>query len=170
MSKQPSFALSWVLILFVMVASSCSKTSEEAVGEGSAPQGDDSAVSTIRAAARALARPDPTLDYVAAQMEGLIKTKTKTQAFIEYDGYRATLTTPAGRVTRISFELTEAKPSVEQLKDEFGDFQEHPRGALFRFESAATEGKIDILAEPVSPPADLASLVDRVSLQGALAR
>jgi hypothetical protein len=69
-------------------------------------RGNDAAVSGVRAAARALAEPEPSVDYVAAQMEGVIEARTNSQALMHYDGYRVTLTTPGDNVTRIVFELT----------------------------------------------------------------
>ena len=39
-----------------------------------------------------MANPDRNIDYVAAEMEGVIKARTKSQALIHYDGYRVNLT------------------------------------------------------------------------------
>lgn len=173
MFKHSSFALSLVLCLCAATACSRDEGGARTVDDGSGEtgtRGDDAAVDTIVAAARALAEPNPTVDYVAAEMEGLIKARTKSQALIHYDGYHATLTTPGDRVTVIKFELTDAKPSVAQLADELGEPQDHRKGVTFDYEVASTGARIVILAEPVKPPADMASLVRRVTIQGARTR
>ena len=124
----------------------------------------------MRAAARALAQPQATVDYVAAEMEGVIMARTKSQALMHYDGYRVTLTTPGERVTRITFELIEAKPAIEQMTSMFGEPREVRKGMLYQHESVATGSTIVILAEPVSMPANDASLVRRIIIEGARTR
>jgi len=110
------------------------------------------------------------VDYVAAEMEGVIKARTKSQALMHYDGYRVTLTTPGDRVTTITFNLIEAKPTLKQLTDVFGEPQEVRKGMLYEHESVTTGSTIVILAEPVSMPADEGSLVRRIVIEGARTR
>jgi hypothetical protein len=86
---------------------------------------------------------------------------------MHYDGYRAILTTPGQRVTRITFDLIEAKPTIEQLTDVFGTPREVRKGMLYEHVSAAAGSTILILAEPVSMPADERSLVRRIIVEGA---
>ena len=96
--------------------------------------------------------------------------RTKSQALMHYDGYRVTLTTPGERVTRITFELIEAKPAIEQMTSMFGEPREVRKGMLYQHESVATGSTIVILAEPVSMPANDASLVRRIVIEGARTR
>jgi hypothetical protein len=117
-----------------------------------------------------LAQPQATVDYVAAEMEGVIMARTKSQALMHYDGYRVTLTTPGERVTRITFQLVEAKPTIEQLTGLFGEPREVRKGMLYEHHSVATGSTIVILAEPVSMPADEGSLVRRIIIEGARTR
>jgi hypothetical protein len=119
---------------------------------------------------RALAQPDASVEYVAAEMEGVIMARTKSQALMHYDGYRVQLTTPGNRVTRITFQLIEAKPTIKQLTALFGEPREVGKGVLYEHASAVTGANIVILAEPVSMPADEGSLVRRIVIEGARAR
>lgn len=162
---------SWLALSLLAVAG-CSRGESTGGQEpaGQAVQGDDSAVGAVQAAARALAEPEPSVDYVAAQMEGVIKARTNSQALMHYDGYRVTLTTPGDRVTQITFQLVEAKPTVKQLTGIFGTPQEVRKGMLYEYRAAATGATILILAEPVSMPADEGSLVRRIVLEGARTR
>jgi len=165
-----------LLLLSILCASTACSRSEapENVTDGewarASANGDDASLSHVRAAARALAQPQATVDYVAAEMEGVIMARTKSQALMHYDGYRATLTTPGERVTRITFELIEAKPAIEQLSSVFGEPREVRKGMLYEHESVATGSTIVILAEPVSMPANDASLVRRIVIEGARTR
>jgi len=167
--KQPRLVLSLVFGLCASAACSRSQAPRQSVEDAPSTtrtHGNDASISRVRAAAHALARPEPTVDYVAAEMEGLIMARTKTQALIHYDGYRATLTTPSDRVTRVTFLLAEAKPSVKQLTEAFGAPQDNHKGMLYTYESAVTRATIHILAEPVSMPADEGSLVRRIVVEG----
>jgi hypothetical protein len=96
--------------------------------------------------------------------------RTKSQAVMHYDGYRVTLTTPGDRVTQIKFDLIEAKPTIEQLTDLFGEPREVRKGMLYEHESVVTDSTIVILAEPVSMPASDRSLVRRIIIEGARTR
>ena len=95
--------------------------------------------------------------------------RTNSQALMHYDGYRVTFTTPGDRVTRITFELIEAKPTMEQLTKVFGKPEEVGRGMLYDH-SEVTGATIRILAEPMSKPATETSLVRRILLEGAQLR
>lgn len=131
---------------------------------------NEAAMGKVRAGARALAQPGASIDYVAAEMQGVIKARTQSQALMYYDGYRVTMTTPGDRVTRITFHLLEAKPTVGQLTEAFGKPQEHPKGLLYRQHTAATGSTILILAEPDAMPADDNSPVRRIIIEGARTR
>lgn len=175
MPKHPHLPLLLLLIGSLFAWAACSRSNTEGLAEDdeSAPlaRGDDASIDKVRAAARALAEPGPTVDYVAAKMEGVVKARTKSQALLYYDGYRATLITPASdQVTQINFDLIEAKPNVGQLTALFGTPEETPKGMLYHFDVLATGSKILILAEPVSMPADEGSLVRRIVIEGARVR
>jgi len=160
-------------MLFASAACSRSEAPEHAAEGDSAQasaQGDDAALDHVRTGARALTQPEPSVEYVAAEMEGVIMARTKSQALMHYDGYRVTLTTPANRVTRITFELIEAKPTIEQLTDVFGEPREVRKGMLYEHDSPASGSTIHILAEPVSMPANEGSLVRRIIIEGARKR
>ena len=148
----------------------CSRGGDGASGTESearvTPAGSEEAVERVQTAARALAEPNPSVDYVAAQMKGVIKGRTSSQALIHYDGYRATFTTPGDRVTRIQFDFVEAKPTMSQLTAAFGTPEEVARGLLYRHEVGATGGTIRVLAEPVSKPATETSMVRRILVEG----
>ncbi|MGB5191635.1 MAG: hypothetical protein WBN70_01535 [Polyangiales bacterium] len=163
--------ISW-LALSLLAFAGCSRdgTADEDGRSGQAARGNDAAMSAVQAAARAIAEPAPSVDYVAAQMAGTIKARTNSQALMYYDGYRVTLTTPGNRVTRIVFELTDARPSMEQLTKVFGKPEEVGRGMLYSYYAAATGATINILAEPVSKPATDTSLVRRILIEGARIR
>jgi len=174
--KQPRLArLRWLLVLGLCGSAACSRSSapEQLLDDAPAStgaRGNDASIRRIQAAAHALAQPERTVDYVAAEMEGVITAQTKNRALIHYDGYRATFTTPSNYVTRVTFVLTEARPSVQQLTDAFGKPKEHPKGVLYEYQSAATGATIRILAEPVSMPPDEGSLIRRVVVEGAPSR
>jgi hypothetical protein len=162
-----------VSILCASTACSRGEAPEDVVaGEsaGATAKGDDAALGHVRAGARALAQPGAAVDYVAAEMEGVIMARTKSQAVMHYDGYRVTLTTPGDRVTQIKFDLIEAKPTIEQLTDLFGEPREVRKGMLYEHESVVTDSTIVILAEPVSMPASDRSLVRRIIIEGARTR
>jgi hypothetical protein len=163
------------LVLSLSVGTACSRDpGSDAVGESedgkAGVRGNAAAIKTVRAAAHALAQPEPTVDFVAAAMEGAIKARTKSQALIQYDGYRATLTTPADRVTQVTFRLIEAKPTIGQLTAELGEPEPNPKGALYTYEYAPTGATIRVLAEPVSMPVEEDSLVRRIAIEGARTR
>ncbi|MBW2628756.1 MAG: hypothetical protein JRE45_14160 [Deltaproteobacteria bacterium] len=170
--KQP-LVLLLASSLCALTACSRSEAPEDvAAGEaaGGNARGDDSALSHVRAGARALAQPGASVDYVAAEMEGVIMARTKSQSVMHYDGYRVTLTNPGDRVTQIMFHLVEAKPTIQQMTDAFGEAREVRKGMLYQQESATTGATIVILAEPVSMPADDGSLVRRIVIEGARTR
>ncbi|MGB8330359.1 MAG: hypothetical protein WCE62_09550 [Polyangiales bacterium] len=157
----------------LFAAAACSRsdapeqTLEDEPSAASAPKADDALILRVRAAAHALSQPEPSVDYVAAEMEGVIMARTRNQALIHYDGYRATLTTPTDRVTRIVFLFTEAKPRIGQLTGEFGAPKPTGRGMLYELRSATTGAVLEILAEPVALPFNDDSLVRRIIIEGA---
>ena len=157
------------LVLSLFVLAGCSRDGSAEPGDSitAVARGNDAAMNAVQSAARALAEPEPSVDYVAAEMEGVIKARTNSQALMHYDGYRVTLTTPGSRVTRIVFELTEARPRMDQLSEVFGTPEEVGRGMLYSYYAAATGSTIRILAEPVSKPATETSLVRRILIEGA---
>lgn len=157
------------LSLFSLSLAGCSRDggAEREDPGGRTARGNDAALFAVQAAARALAEPEPSVDYVAAEMEGVIKVRTNSQALMHYEGYRVTLTTPGDRVTRIVFELTKAQPSMSQLTEVFDEPEERSRGMVYEYYAEATGATILILAEPVSKPATEASLVRRILIEGA---
>jgi len=164
--------LASLLVIAFLALPGCSRdkpadhSSEEEGSTATRTKGDDISISKVKAGARALAQPDATVDYVAAEMEGVIKARTKSQVLMHYDGYRVTMTAPGDRVTQITFELVEARPTVAQLTDAFGKPDENPKGMLYSRRTEATESTILILAEPESLPADENSLVRRITIAG----
>jgi hypothetical protein len=169
------FHLRLVLLGALLLGAACSRSgSRGPAGEddsaGQAARGSDATVERVHQAARALGEPGPTVDYVAAQIEGVVKARTKSQALIFYEGYRVTLTTPGDQVTQIIFDLAEAKPTIQQLSAAFGTPEEARKGMLYRYEAHATGATILILAEPVSMPANEGTLVRRIVLEGARIR
>lgn len=172
MSKHPPLKLLWLVTLLGCAA--CSRGAGPGGEDGDSAEsiaiGDAACIDRVREAARALAEPGPTIDFVAAKMEGAIRARTKSQTLMKYDGYRATLTTPANHVTQITFDLVEAKPTIRQLSAAFGPPQQVPKGMLYRYDAHATGASILILAEPVSLPAEEGSLVHRIILEGAPTR
>jgi hypothetical protein len=169
----PRLAVLLIMSLSVTMACSRGPGSDRLSGseDGKAGvRGNAAAINTVRAAAHALAQPEPTVDFVAAAMEGAIKARTNSQALIQYDGYRATLTTPTERVTQVTFQLVDAKPSIDQLTRALGEPEPNPKGVLYTYEYAPTGATIRILAEPVSMPVEGDSLVRRIAIEGARVR
>jgi len=157
----------------VLTACSRDEAREQGADDESAganAEGDDSALRHVRAGTRALTQPGGAVDYIAAEMEGVIMARTKSQALMHYDGYRVTLTTPGDRVTQIKFDLIEAKPTIKQLTELFGTPREVRKGMLYEYESVVTGSRIAILAVPVSMPADEGSLVRQIIIEGARTR
>lgn len=164
--------LTLLLLSFVCATAACSRSQslEDIARDQPAetrPKGNDAAIGRVRAAVHAMTQPQPTVDQVAAAMEGVIMARTKSQALMHYDGYRATLTTPGDRVTQVTFQFVEAKPSVKQLNELFGTSREVRQGLIYEHQSAVTSARLMILAEPVSMPADENSLVRRIVISGA---
>ena len=164
-----------LLVLSLLTATVCSRASKskseaDSNSEQAGVRGNAAAIDTVRAAAHAMAQPEPRVDFVAAAMEGAITARTRSKALIHYDGYRATLTTPTERVTQVTFELIEAKPTIRQLTAELGEPEPNPKGMLYTYAYAPTGATIRILAEPVSMPAEEDSLVRRIVIEGARTR
>jgi hypothetical protein len=163
------------LLVIVCATAACTRGDSlediaEQQAERSGPGGDDAALDRVRAAVRAMANADRNIDYVAAEMEGVIKARTKSQALIYYDGYRVTYTTPGDQVTQVNFDLVEAKPSLRQMTDAFGTPSEVAKGMLYEESSGSTGARVHILAEPVSMPAEENGLVRRIIVRRARGR
>jgi len=162
-----------VLVLSIVCTSeACTRgDSLEDLGDqrssGTSEDGNDAALAKVSAAVRAISQPEPTVDQVAAAMEGAIKVRTKSQALIYYDGYRVIFVTPRDRVTQVTFQLVEAKPSMRQLSDVFGTPIVTDTGVIFEHSSSSTGARLHILAEPVSMPPDDRTLVQRIVVRGA---
>ena len=170
MLKYPRLASSLLVIVCAMAACTRADSLEEIAeqqSERSGPGGNDAALDRVRAAVRAMAHPDRNLNYVAAEMEGVIKARTKSQALIHYEGYRVTFITPGDQVTQVTFDLIEAKPSMLQMIKAFGPPSEVAKGMLYEQSFRSTGARIHILAEPVSMPAEENSLVRRIIVRRA---
>jgi hypothetical protein len=174
--KYPRLASSLLVCVYVCAAAACTRSDslEDLVGdddfERAGPAGDDAALGRVRAAVRAMANPDRNLDYVAAEMEGVIKARTKSQALIYYDGYRVTFMTPADQVTQVTFDLIEAKPSMRQMTEAFGEPSPVAKGMLYEQSSASTGARVQLLAEPVAMPVEEDGLVRRIIVRRARGR
>ena len=173
MLKYPRLASS--LLVIVCVTAACTggdslQDIAEQQSERSGPGASDAALDRVRAAVRAMANPNRDFNYVAAEMEGVIKARTKSQALIYYDGYRVTFVTPGDQVTQVNFDLVEAKPSLRQMTDAFGPPSEVAKGMLYEESSRSTGARVHILAEPVSMPAEENGLVRRIIVRRARGR
>jgi hypothetical protein len=168
------YPITLLLVCSVCTLAACSRSdaperAAESKSASAGVEGDDTAIPNVLAGAHALARGQSSVDYVAAELEGVIMARTKSQALMHYDGYRVTMTAPTDRVTQITFQLIEAKPTIEQLTSVFGKPREVPKGMLYEHRSDATGSTIVVLAEPVTMPADEGSLVRRIVIEGARA-
>ena len=166
----PRLASSLLVIACAMAACTLGDSLEDIAARDSERAGNDAALDRVRAAVRAMANPDRNLDYVAAEMEGAVKARTKSQALMYYEGYRVTFVTPADQVTQVTFELIEAKPSVRQMTKAFGTPIEVVKGLLYEQSFASTGARIQILAEPVAMPAKEDGLVRRIVVRRARGR
>ncbi len=170
MSIRIAFIVGLASSLIALTA--CSRGGSHSNGQAStetanvASAGNAGVAAKVRIAARALAEPEPSVDYVAAELKGVIKARTSSQALMHYDGYRVTFTTPGDRVTRIKFDLVEARPTMGQLTQIFGRPEAVGRGMLYRYRSEVTGATIRILAEPATKPATDASLARRILIEG----
>lgn len=156
-----------LFLLIALCAVACSKNdgSKQASGDTIA-KASDAALPSIRRAVRVW-RESATVDRVAAELEGTIMARTTAQALMHYPGYRIILTTPGNVVTRIVFQFDDAKPSIGQLGEMFGKPEEIPKGMLYTQENVTTGQRINILAEPVTMPAEDVTLVKRLLIEGA---
>ena len=169
MLKYPRLASS-LFIVCAMAACTRADSLEEIAerqSERSGPGGNDAALSKVHDAVRAMAQPDRNLNYVAAEMEGVVKERTSSQAAIDYEGYRVTFVTPGDQVTQANFDLVEARPSMRQMTEAFGPPSEVAKGMLYEQSSASTGVTMQILAEPVAMPAEESSLVRRIIVRRA---
>lgn len=163
---------STLVFLITLSALACSKepTAEQREAAATAAKGSDAALPTIERAIRIWRQERPTVDLVAADLGGTIMARTTTQALMHYDGYRVILTTPGEVVTRITFQFDDAKPSIGQLTELLGKPEEVRKGMLYVDENITTGQKINVLAEPVTMPAEDATLVRGVIIEGARTR
>jgi hypothetical protein len=171
--KYPRLASSLLVILCVSAACTRGDSLEDIAAqdsEGSGAREDDAALGRVRAAVRAMANPDRNLDYVAAEMEGVVKARTKSQALMYYEGYRVTFVTPGDQVTQVTFDLIEAKPSMRQMTQAFGTPSPHAKGMLYEQSSASTGARVQLLAEPVAMPVEDDGLVRRIIVRRARGR
>ena len=164
---------STLVFLIALCAVACSKeeTAEQRqAAAGAAAKGSDDALPSIRQAVRVWRRERPTVDLVAAELEGVIMARTTAQALMHYPGYRIILTTPGEVVTRIVFQFDDAKPSISQLTELFGKPEEIRKGMLYTNENVTTGQMINILAQPVTMPAEEGTLVKGLIIEGARRR
>jgi len=156
--------------LFASCVLACSK-GDGAEGAGSsasgAPRrGSTAAIPTIERAVRVWRQERPTVDLVAAELEGTVMAKTTAQAIMHYDGYRVILTTPGELVTRIELQFDDAKPSVGQLTDLYGKPEETKNGVLFKHERETTRQTILLFANTVTVPAEETTLIRKLLIEG----
>jgi len=168
--KFPRLALLFLAIL--CASTGCSRgNSREGLDDqdssGTGQGGNAAALTKVSAAVRAMSQPEPTVDHVAAAMEGVIKARTTNEALIHYDGYRAIFVAPRDRVTQVTFQLIEAKPSVRQMSDVFGTPIVTDHGVVFEHSSSSTGARLHIVAEPVSMPPEENTLIRRILVRGA---
>lgn len=164
-----------VVVLIALCAVACSKKAPEqdqqSVSAGTPTKGSEALLKSVQRAVRVLGKQRPTIDLVAAELEGVIMAKTTAQSLMHYKGYRIILTTPGEVVTRIVFQLDDdVRPNVLQLTDLFGKPKEMQKGLLYTRENMTTGQKINILATPVTMPAEDVTLVKRLLIEGARTR
>ncbi len=160
----------FLLITLSVVACSKNETAEQQASASAPAQGSKAALPSIRRAVRVWGRERPTVDLVAAELEGVIMARTTAQALMHYPGYRIILTTPGEVVTRIVFQFDDAKPNIIQLTELFGKPEEVRKGMLYTHENMTTGQRINILAEPVTMPAEDVTLVKGLIIEGARTR
>ncbi len=163
--------IAWIVAIALLVAS-CSKDDQDGARSGKTTgdaggAGSTEVMARLDEAVRVLARPDPTIDLVAARLEGRISERSAALATIQYDGYRILLITPGDLVTRIDFDLQEARPTVGQLTDVYGVPKPIRNTLLFTHEFASRDQRMNIVAEPVSSPAEPTTPVSKIVVRGA---
>ena len=161
-----------VILLIALCGVACSKKQsaeqQEEPAAGTPTERSEAALNSVRRAVRVWSKERPTVDLVAAELEGVIRARTTSQALMHYEGYRIILTTPGEVVTRIVFQFDdEAKPNILQLTDLFGEPEESPKGMLYTHQNVTTGQKINILAQPVTMPAEDVTLVKGLIIEGA---
>ncbi len=161
-----------MVLLIALCAGACSKTpgpeEQQGPAAGTPTEGSDAALESVRRAVRVWSKERPTVDLVAAELEGVIMARTTAQVLMHYEGYRIILTTPGEVVTRIVFQFDdEAKPNILQLTALFGEPEESPKGMLYTHQNVTTGQKINILAQPVTMPAEDVTLVKGLIIEGA---
>ncbi|MGB5812428.1 MAG: hypothetical protein WBG86_17955 [Polyangiales bacterium] len=164
-------------LMIVLALVGCSKNDAESSepqsgdGSGSVVKGSDAAMPTVWEAVRVWTRQPPTIDRVAAELEGVIMARTSSQAIMHYDGYRVILTTPGDMVTRIVFQFDPGtRPTIYQFTETYGMAKEMPRGMLYTYEAPTTGQKINILARTEAMPAQESTEVLGLVIEGARVR
>lgn len=160
----------FLLITLSIVACSKKEAAEQQASASVPARGSKAALPSIQRAVRVWSRERPTVDLVAAELEGVIMARTTSQALMHYQGYRIILTTPGEVVTRIVFQFDDTKPSISQLTELFGKPEEVRKGMLYTHENVTTGQRINILAEPVTIPAEDVTLVKGLIIEGARTR
>lgn len=160
----------FLLITLSIVACSKKEAAEQQASASAPARGSKAALPSIQRAVRVWSRERPTVDLVAAELEGVIMARTTSQALMHYQGYRIILTTPGEVVTRIVFQFDDTKPSISQLTELFGKPEEVRKGMLYTHENVTTGQRINILAEPVTIPAEDVTLVKGLIIEGARTR
>jgi hypothetical protein len=161
-----------VILLIALGAVACSKTpsaeKQQGRAAGTPTEGSEAALKSVGRAVRVWSKERPTVDLVAAELEGVIMARTTAQALMHYDGYRIILMTPGEVVTRIVFQFDdEAKPSILQLTGLFGEPEGSPKGMLYSHQNVTTGQKINILAQPETMPVEDVTLVKGLIIEGA---
>ncbi len=164
-----------LVFLIALSAIACSKKEaaeeQEGAAAGTPTEGSEAALNSVRRAVRVWSKERPTVDLVAAELEGVIMARTTAQVLMHYPGYRIILTTPGEVVTRIVFQFDdEAKPNIIQLTDLFGEPKAIQKGMLYTQQNVTTGQMINILAQPVTMPAEDVTLVKGLIIEGARRR
>lgn len=163
-------ALAFLIALCVVA---CSKNEpaeqQQQAAPGTPTEGSEAVLRSVQRAVRVWSKERPTVDLVAAELKGVIMARTTAQAVMHYSGYRIILTTPGEVVTRIVYQFDdEAKPSILQLTDLFGEPEEIPKkGMLYTHQNVTTGQTINILAKPVTMPVEDVTLVKGLIIEGA---
>jgi len=164
-----------LVLLIALCAVACSKkeAAEQRPGaDADAPsESSEAALNSVRRAMRVWSKERPTVEVVAAELEGVIMARTTAQVLMHYPGYRIILTTPGEVVTRIVFQFDDdAKPSIIQLTGLFGEPKAIQKGMLYTQQNVTTGQTINILAQPVTMPAEDVTLVKGLIIEGARTR
>lgn len=155
------------LIAIALSLSACSKdAADNEVGRsGAVAKGSDAAIPTIEEAVRVWTQEELPIDLVAAKLQGVVMAETPAQAIMHYEGFRVLLTLSGRLVNRIEFQFDDTKPSVYQLTELFGKPKEVKKGLIY---TKVLQQRVQVLmlAKPVSMPAEEATLVKQLLIEG----